>query len=128
MFKACNACDLFAIIPAGKKMEVGIKIMPRILCTLSEELLSELKNGAKERGLSISGYIRQIVHNNFKSRESKDQKEKDKEVVFAIEALIPVFVEALAQTSSKVPSEERIKEVTTMLIQRWNAHIQKQEK
>jgi hypothetical protein len=42
-----------------------------------------------------------------------------KEVLFAIEALIPIFVEALAQTSSKVPPEERIEQVTAMLLSKW---------
>ena len=96
--------------------------MPKILFALSEELTSELRNRAKKMGLPVSGYIRQIIQDRFKSRDSKDRDKKEqdqKEVLFAIKALIPVFVEALAQTSHKVPPGEVIERVKTMLLKQW---------
>ncbi len=100
--------------------------MPRIIVTLSPELTAELKNRAKKTGLPVSGYIRQILQDKFHSKDSQDQDKKEqgqKEVLFAIEALIPIFVEALAQTSSKVPPEERIERVIAMLRKKWKAGV-----
>ena len=100
--------------------------MPKILLSLSEDLTSELRNRAKKFGLPVSGYIRQIIQDRFKSRDSKDQAKNElwqKEVLFSIEALIPVLVEALAQTSPKVPEKERIEQVTTMLLSKWKNKI-----
>jgi hypothetical protein len=100
----------------------GLEIMTEIHFTLSEELTSELRNRAKKLGLPVSGHIRQIIQDSFKSRDSRDQKKKEgeqKEVLFAIEALIPIFIEALAQTSAKVPPEKLVEQVTTILLKKW---------
>jgi hypothetical protein len=93
--------------------------------TLSDDDVVQLEKKAKIFGLSRAAYIRQVVRDSFRSKASKSTQREggQKEVLFAIEALIPVFVEGLAQASPKVPAEERIEQVTTMLLSRWKNKI-----
>jgi hypothetical protein len=100
--------------------------MTEIHFALSEELASELRSRAKKLGLPVAGHIRQIIQDSFKSRDSKDQKKKEREqgeVLFAIEALIPVAVEALSRTSAQAPSTKEVEQLTDVLLKKWKNKI-----
>jgi hypothetical protein len=93
----------------------------QVLFTLSANDVVQLEKKAKTFGLSVSAYIRQIVLDSFRPKESKsDQREGgQEEILLAIRALIPVAVDAMARTSAKPPSTQEVEQLTAVLLKKW---------